>query len=68
MYLNGISAISEGLNRYSIMLEFNPSEFSRIRIQYNHNRAMILDDEIKGFSEIFVNFNLAIGAHGAHKF
>ena len=58
----------EHLRKCSAMLEFNATEFSRIRIQYNYNAASVLDGELQEFSEVFVTCNLAIGAHGAHKF
>ena len=68
LYLGENSIIPGDLNKFSAMIEFNSTEFSRIRIQYNYSKAMVLDNELKGFSEIFINCNLAIGAHGAHKF
>ena len=68
LYLGENSIIPGDLNKFSAMIEFNSTEFSLIRIQYNYSKAMVLDNELKGFSEIFINCNLAIGAHGAHKF
>jgi hypothetical protein len=68
LYLDENSIITGDLTKFSAMIEFNATEFSRIRIQYNYNKAKVLDNELKGFSEIFINCNLAIGAHGAHKF
>jgi hypothetical protein len=68
LYPDVSSDITDNLNKWSAMLEFNATEFSRIRFQYNYNKAKVLDGELKGFSEIFINCNLAIGAHGAHKF
>lgn len=51
------------------MLEYNPSEFSRIRLQYNHNSALYTDEgEKNNKEEIVLQFNYAIGAHGAHAF
>lgn len=52
----------------SAMVEFNPTEFSRIRFFYRLNRHQIWRDE--GFSahEFGLVFNLAVGAHGAHAF
>ena len=54
-------------------LEFNPSEFSRIRLQYNHDRS-----GGDGFAyggpasrtnhEVYLQFILGIGAHAAHAF
>ncbi len=62
----------ENLNRtgvkYSAMIEFNPSEFSRIRLQFIHDQAKFLFGEQKTFNEIFLNINVSVGAHGAHKF
>ncbi len=51
------------------MLEYNPSEFSRIRLQYNHNSSLYDEhDEKNNKNEIILQFNYAIGAHGAHSF
>ena len=46
-------------------LEFNPTEFSRIRLQYNYDRSERND---KLNNEILLQIILAIGAHGAHPF
>jgi hypothetical protein len=45
-------------------LEFNPTEFSRIRLQYNYDKS----DPNKLNQEIFLQFILAVGAHGAHAY
>jgi hypothetical protein len=45
-------------------LEFNPTEFSRIRLQYNYDKS----DPNKLNQEIFLQFLLAVGAHGAHAY
>ena len=45
-------------------IEFNPTEFSRIRLQYNYDNS----DPSKENQEIFLQFILAIGAHGAHAY
>lgn len=47
------------------MLEFNPTEFSRIRLQYNHDKSA--RDE-KTNNEMLLQFIFGIGAHGAHPF
>ena len=53
----------------SAMLEYNPSEFSRIRLQYNHNSSLYDEEGNKNNkNEIVLQFNYAIGAHGAHSF
>jgi uncharacterized coiled-coil protein SlyX len=51
--------------RVSGMLEFNPTEFSRIRLQYNHDRS---GRDGKTNQEWFLQFVMGIGAHGAHPF
>jgi cell division protein FtsB len=47
------------------MLEFNPTEFSRIRLQYNHDKSA--RDE-KTNNEMLLQLIFGIGAHGAHPF
>jgi hypothetical protein len=46
-------------------LEFNPTEFSRIRLQYNYDQST-RNDRLN--NEILLQIILAIGAHGAHPF
>jgi hypothetical protein len=50
--------------RYSVMLDFNPSEFSRIRLQFAQAR---LAPEITD-NQWFIQYILSLGAHGAHKY
>jgi hypothetical protein len=53
----------------SAMLEYNPSEFSRLRLQYNHNSSLYNEEgEKNNKDEGVLQFNYAIGAHGAHAF
>lgn len=49
--------------RFSLMVDWSNSEFSRLRFQYNHDRASELTDNQFGLQYIF-----SIGAHGAHSF
>jgi hypothetical protein len=51
--------------RLTSALEFNPTEFSRIRLQYNYDQSGRND---KLNNEILLQIILAIGAHGAHPF
>jgi uncharacterized coiled-coil protein SlyX len=46
-------------------LEFNLSEFSRLRLQYNYDRS---GGDGRTNNEIFLQFILGIGAHAAHAF
>jgi hypothetical protein len=47
-------------------LTFYPSEFSKIRLQYNYDR--ILGGERETEHSVFLQFEFLLGAHGAHKF
>ncbi|MEA3372191.1 MAG: hypothetical protein U9Q62_00745, partial [Campylobacterota bacterium] len=75
IYKNNVNGneINAG-DRYSVMAEYNPSEFSRIRLQYNVNKALFEHDDAtdsyiqKDLKSVIVQFNYAIGAHGAHAF
>jgi hypothetical protein len=51
--------------RLTGVLELNPTEFSRIRLQYNYDQSARND---KVNNEILMQIILAIGAHGAHPF
>jgi hypothetical protein len=50
--------------RISPMLTFNPSEFSQVRLQYDY----LNQDFAENQHAIFLQFQYAIGAHGAHPF
>jgi hypothetical protein len=58
----------KNLQKYSAMLEYNPSEFSRIRLQYNYDKTVFIEEKEEPVHEVILQFNLAIGAHGAHSF
>ena len=46
-------------------IEFNPSEFSRVRLQYNHDRS---GRDGRSNNEAILQFIFGIGAHAAHNF
>ncbi len=50
--------------RYTLMLDYTPSEFSRIRLQLAQSKtqAGVTDNQL------FLQYILTMGAHGAHKF
>jgi hypothetical protein len=60
------------LPRYSAMIEYNPTEFSRIRLQFDRDESLYLP--VAGgwsrqpYSQLILQANLTIGAHGAHAF
>lgn len=51
-------------HRATVMLDYTPSEFSRFRLQYaqGRTRADLTDHQV------FLQYILTLGAHGAHKF
>ena len=49
--------------RYSVMLDWSNSEFSRLRLQFSRN-----DDDFGRTNEWFLQYIHSIGAHGAHTF
>lgn len=67
--VNGVDKQTPFGDRNTLMVEYNPTEFSRIRLQYAQNGAFFTEEnERKRFDEILLQFNMAIGAHGAHSF
>lgn len=50
--------------RYTAALTFNPTEFSRIRLEYQFDDP----DFRNSFHAVFLQFQYSIGAHGAHPF
>jgi hypothetical protein len=50
--------------KHSVMVDWNPSEFSRIRLQLARDYSrMGLPD-----TQMFLQYIVSLGAHGAHKF
>ncbi len=50
--------------RHSLMLDYSPSEFSRLRLQYSQDKSM----ESVRENQWFVQYIHSLGAHGAHTF
>lgn len=50
--------------RHSLMLDYSPSEFSRLRLQYSRDEAQHAIDE----NQFYVQYIYSLGSHGAHKF
>ncbi len=49
--------------RDSLMLDWSPSEFSRLRLQFTNDRVLPDADQ-----QWFLQYLMSIGAHGAHEF
>lgn len=54
--------------RYGLLFEFLPTEFSRFRLEYNHDRSNFEGNNLVPVNEFMFNCNFVIGAHGAHNF
>jgi len=50
--------------RYTLMVDYTPSEFSRIRLQWAQSKTQAGATD----NQLFLQYILTVGAHGAHKF
>jgi outer membrane receptor protein involved in Fe transport len=62
--LDAASGFDSKPRRASAMVDYNPSEFSRLRLQYARSETLpgVTDNQW------FVQYILSLGAHGAHKY
>jgi len=49
--------------RSSLMFDWSPSEFSRLRLQYTNDDVLPESDD-----QLYLQYIMSIGAHGAHRF
>jgi hypothetical protein len=62
------AAVMEGSgyqpSKHTLMLDFSASEFSRVRLQFaqDHSREGLVDDQV------FLQYQMSLGAHGAHTY
>jgi hypothetical protein len=57
---------NDAATRYAADVTFNPTEFSRLRVQYNYAREP--GDSPARFHQVYVQFQMSLGVHGAHTF
>lgn len=50
--------------RISWMVDYNPSEFSRIRLQLSQDKSRQEATD----NQVFIQYQMSLGAHGAHKY
>ena len=64
--LNAASFAATGYQprKHTLMLDFNPSEFSRVRLQFAQDRSR----EGLADHQIFLQYQMSLGAHGAHRY
>jgi len=53
--------------RYTANVTFEPTEFSRIRLEYSHGDFAV-DGDRERFNSLFLQYILSLGVHGAHLF
>ncbi|MDR2031870.1 MAG: TonB-dependent receptor [Azoarcus sp.] len=60
----GIETLDDRPRRVSVMVDYNWSEFSRLRLQWARDRAMpgVTDNQVT------LQYVMSLGSHGAHKF
>jgi hypothetical protein len=60
------------LPRYSAMIEYSPTEFSRLRLQFDRDESRYVQASggwsQQPYTQVILQANLTIGAHGAHAF
>ena len=59
-----LPASTQPPTRHSLMLDYSPSEFSRLRLQYSQDKSM----ENLSENQWFVQYIHSLGSHGAHTF
>jgi hypothetical protein len=50
--------------RHTVMVDWSPSEFSRIRLQYAQDKSRSDATD----NQVFLQYIVSLGAHGAHRF
>ena len=60
----GLPVIDHKPTRHSLMVDYSPSEFSRLRLQYSKDQSMESQNE----NQWFVQYIHSLGSHGAHTF
>jgi outer membrane receptor protein involved in Fe transport len=64
----GESADFGSSDRWSLNVTWNPTEFSRLRAQYNRSNILVAENERERFDTFWLQFIMSLGAHGAHSF
>jgi hypothetical protein len=51
-------------SRNTLMVDWNPSEFSRIRLQFARDNSLVGGTD----NQVILQYLMSLGTHGAHKF
>jgi hypothetical protein len=52
----------------SAMLDWSPSEFSRVRLQVARDKSRQIDGKAAPDNQVFLQYQMSLGAHGAHNY
>jgi hypothetical protein len=55
-------------DRWTSVLTWTPTEFSRLRLQYSRSDILTIDGVSESFDTIWLQWLLSMGTHGAHRF
>lgn len=64
----GLDASFGRTTRAAAVLTFDPSEFSRVRLQYQRGSVALAAGGRERFAEWYLQVQFSLGAHGAHRF
>ena len=65
-YSSASDPLRDQRHRFSGVVSYYPSEFSKLRLQYNYDHSQFLS-QVDAHS-VYLQFEILFGAHGAHKF
>lgn len=60
---SGFESGSHDPDRWTAMLDWSPSEFSRVRMQHAHDNSRVNSDD-----QFMLQYIMTLGAHGAHQY
>lgn len=60
---SGFESSNHDPDRWTAMLDWSPSEFSRVRLQYAHDNSRTETD-----NQLMLQYIMTLGAHGAHQY
>jgi hypothetical protein len=60
---SGYQSSSHDPRRWAAMVDWSPSEFSRVRLQYARDDSRAETDD-----QVFLQYIMTLGAHGAHRY
>ncbi|MFO8024343.1 MAG: hypothetical protein R6U90_04265, partial [Thiohalophilus sp.] len=60
---SGLGTEAKDPERYSMMIDYSPSHYSRLRLQYSE-----LDNGHEQNDMLMLQYIMSLGAHGAHRY